>query len=309
MDIIAGVDEAGRGPLAGPVVAAAVILPEIHGIEGLRDSKKLSPKQREILFGKIKNKASSIGIGQSSVKRIDEINIRNATFMAMERALSYLTIKPNSALIDGETLPDQTIPNTGIIGGDDKVDSIKAASIVAKVYRDNLMIKYSKIFPEYGLDKHKGYGTTRHMEALKEYKATPIHRRSFRPVRDNFPTLTWLDHKNRVGWLGEKIAALYLMDRDIIIEGLNQYFPPYGEIDIIGIKKGIWIFAEVKSHLNGVVRSNSQLKQFDVGKIKVSAKNYLKGYDGFHNFQIDYIKVSFGKNGPIVQHYRDVQFE
>ena len=307
--IVAGVDEAGRGPLAGPVVAAAVILPENNEIDGLRDSKKLSPKQREVLFGKIKNNAISIGIGQSSVKRIDEMNIRNATFMAMQRALGHLTIKPNSAMIDGESLPNQIIPNVGIIRGDDTVDSIKAASIVAKVTRDNLMIKYSKIFPEYGLDKHKGYGTTRHMEALKEYKATPIHRRSFKPVRDNFPTLTWLDRKNRIKWLGKKIAALYLMDMGIVIESLNEYLLPYGEIDIIGIENGDWIFSIVRSRVNSVRVTNSQLKQFEVEKIKISIEDYLSQYSGPHNYRVDHIEVSFGKKKPIVQHYKGVQFE
>ena len=307
--IVAGVDEAGRGPLAGPVVAAAVILPENNEIDGLRDSKKLSPKQREVLFEKIKNNAISIGIGQSSVKRIDEMNIRNATFMAMQRALGHLTIKPNSAMIDGESLPNQIIPNVGIIRGDDTVDSIKAASIVAKVTRDNLMIRYSKIFPEYGLDKHKGYGTAMHMEALRKYKATPIHRRSFKPVRDNFPTLTWLDRKNRIKWLGKKIAALYLMDMGIVIESLNEYLIPYGEIDIIGIENGDWIFSVVRSRVNSVRVTNSQLKQFEVEKIKISIEDYLSQYSGPHNYRVDHIEVSFGKKKPIVQHYKGVQFE
>ena len=307
--IVAGVDEAGRGPLAGPVVAAAVILPENNEIDGLRDSKKLSPKQREVLFGKIKNNAISIGIGQSSVKRIDEMNIRNATFMAMQRALGHLTIKPNSAMIDGESLPNQIIPNVGIIRGDDTVDSIKAASIVAKVTRDNLMIRYSKIFPEYGLDKHKGYGTAMHMEALRKYKATPIHRRSFKPVRDNFPTLTWLDRKNRIKWLGKKIAALYLMDMGIVIESLNEYLLPYGEIDIIGIENGDWIFSVVRSRVNSVRVTNSQLKQFEVEKIKISIEDYLSQYSGPHNYRVSHIEVSFGKKKPIVQHYKGVQFE
>ena len=307
--IVAGVDEAGRGPLAGPVVAAAVILPENNEIDGLRDSKKLSPKQREVLFGKIKNNAISIGIGQSSVKRIDEMNIRNATFMAMQRALGHLTIKPNSAMIDGESLPNQIIPNVGIIRGDDTVDSIKAASIVAKVTRDNLMIRYSKIFPEYGLDKHKGYGTAMHMEALRKYKATPIHRRSFKPVRDNFPTLTWLDRKNRIKWLGKKIAALYLMDMGIVIESLNEYLLPYGEIDIIGIENGDWIFSVVRSRVNSVRVTNSQLKQFEVEKIKISIEDYLSQSAGPHNYRVDHIEVSFGKKKPIVQHYKGVQFE
>ena len=307
--IVAGVDEAGRGPLAGPVVAAAVILPENNEIDGLRDSKKLSPKQREVLFGKIKNNAISIGIGQSSVKRIDEMNIRNATFMAMQRALGHLTIKPNSAMIDGESLPNQIIPNIGIIRGDDTVDSIKAASIVAKVTRDNLMIRYSKIFPEYGLDKHKGYGTAMHMEALRKFKATPIHRRSFKPVRDNFPTLTWLDRKNRIKWLGKKIAALYLMDMGIVIESLNEYLLPYGEIDIVGIENGDWIFSVVRSRVNSVRVTNSQLKQFEVEKIKISIEDYLSQYAGPHNYRVDHIEVSFGKKKPIVQHYKGVQFE
>ena len=307
--IVAGVDEAGRGPLAGPVVAAAVILPENNEIDGLRDSKKLSPKQQEVLFGKIKNNAISIGIGQSSVKRIDEMNIRNATFMAMQRALGHLTIKPNNAMIDGESLPNQIIPNVGIIRGDDTVDSIKAASIVAKVTRDNLMIRYSKIFPEYGLDKHKGYGTAMHMEALRKYKATPIHRRSFKPVRDNFPTLTWLDRKNRIKWLGKKIAALYLMDMGIVIESLNEYLLPYGEIDIIGIENGDWIFSVVRSRVNSVRVTNSQLKQFEVEKIKITIEDYLSQYSGPHNYRVDHIEVSFGKKKPIVQHYKGVQFE
>ncbi|SVB06241.1 uncharacterized protein METZ01_LOCUS159095, partial [marine metagenome] len=246
---------------------------------------------------------------QSSVKRIDQMNIRNATFMAMQRALGHLTIKPNSALIDGESLPNQIIPNVGIVRGDDKVDAIKAASIVAKVTRDNLMVRYAKIFPEYGLDKHKGYGTSMHMEALRKYKATPIHRRSFRPVRDNFPTLTWLDRKNRIKWLGKKIAALYLMDMGIVIESLNEYLLPYGEIDIVGIENGDWIFSVVRSRVNSVRVTNSQLKQFEVEKIKISIEDYLSQYAGPHNYRVDHIEVSFGKKKPIVQHYKGVQFE
>ncbi|GIT32444.1 MAG: hypothetical protein Ct9H300mP2_5230 [Candidatus Neomarinimicrobiota bacterium] len=226
--------------------------------------------------------------------------------MAMQRALGHLTIKPNSALIDGESLPNQIIPNVGIVRGDDKGDAIKAASIVAKVTRDNLRVKYSKIFPEYGLDKHKGYGTSMHMEALRKYKATPIHRRSFRPVRDNFPTLTWLERKNRIKWLGKKFAALYLMDNGVVIESLNEYLPPYGEIDIIGIENGDWIFAVVRSRINSVRVSNLQLKQFEVEKIKISVEDHLSQYDGPHNYRVDHIEVSFGKKKPIVQHYKGV---
>ena len=308
-NIVAGVDEAGRGPLAGPVVAAAVILPENNKIDGLRDSKKLSAKQREVLFGQIKNNAISIGIGQSSVKRIVEMNIRNASFLAMQRALGNLTITPKSALIDGESLPNQIIPNLGIIKGDDKVDSIKAASIIAKVTRDNLMIRYSKIFPEYGIDKHKGYGTTMHMEALRKYKATPIHRRSFKPVRDNFPTLTWLKRKNRINWLGKKFAALYLMDSGILIESLNENLQPNVNIDIIGIKNNNWIFAIVNSDVNGVTVKNTQLKQYSVEKMKIAVESHLSQYNGPRNYLVNHINVSFGKKNPIIKHYKGVKFK
>ena len=144
-EFIAGVDEAGRGPLAGPVVAAAVILDDNHGITGLRDSKKLSQKKRELLYDAIFEKAASIGIGKVDVKTIDRINIREATFKAMQIALGRLSIKPAKALIDGYALNNQVIPNEGVIGGDDLVDSIKAASIIAKVTRDRLMMELSLI--------------------------------------------------------------------------------------------------------------------------------------------------------------------
>ena len=141
-NFVAGVDEVGRGPLAGPVVACAVVLPEKHDIEGLMDSKKLTKKKREKLFPIILAKAVGTGIGIVSVKKIDEINIREATFLAMERALGNLPMVPHSALIDGESLKSQIIPNKGIIKGDDKIDSIKAASIIAKVTRDRIMFQY-----------------------------------------------------------------------------------------------------------------------------------------------------------------------
>ena len=189
---VAGVDEVGRGPLAGPVVAGAVILPERHEIKGLMDSKKLTKKKREMLYPIILAKALGTGIGIVSVQKIDEINIREATFLAMERALGNLPMVPDSALIDGESLKSQIIPNKGIIKGDDKIDSIKAASIIAKVTRDRIMFHYGKIFPEYGFGQNSGYGTKVHMEALHKYKSTPIHRRTFSPVKKEMPTIRWL---------------------------------------------------------------------------------------------------------------------
>ena len=221
-NFVAGVDEVGRGPLAGPVVAGAVVLPEKHEIEGLMDSKKLTKKKREILYPIILAKALGTGIGIVSVQKIDEINIREATFLAMERALENLPMVPHSALIDGESLKSQIIPNKGIIKGDDKIDSIKAASIIAKVTRDRIMFHYGKIFPEYGFEQNSGYGTKVHMEALNKYKSTPIHRRTFSPVKKEMPTIKWLNENNRVQWMCEKLAALYLMENNFEIKKINH---------------------------------------------------------------------------------------
>jgi ribonuclease HII len=147
MALIAGVDEAGRGPLAGPVAAAAVILPEDHSIAGLNDSKKLSPKKREMLYDQIMNQALAVGIGTVDEKTIDHVNILNGTYKAMRMALGDLDVQPDHALIDGFPLPDQIIPNKGIIKGDEKIEVIQAASIIAKVTRDRIMDKYDVIFP------------------------------------------------------------------------------------------------------------------------------------------------------------------
>ncbi|MBT4140306.1 MAG: ribonuclease HII [Candidatus Latescibacteria bacterium] len=182
---IAGVDEAGRGPLAGPVVAAATILPPDIQIEGLNDSKKLSEKKREVLFGQIQTQALAIGVGQATPQEIDQLNIRNATHLAMRRALDQLSIAPDRVLIDGNAVPESDYNEMAIIGGDRKSVSIAAASIIAKVTRDRIMVKYDIEYPEYGLAKHKGYGSAHHLKVLKEHGATPIHRSSFAGVPNN----------------------------------------------------------------------------------------------------------------------------
>lgn len=176
---VCGVDEAGRGPLAGPVCAAAVILPRDLIIEGVNDSKKLSEKKRELLFDIIKGQAKAYGIGWASVEEIEKINILNATMLAMKRAVESLNIKADFAYIDGNRKPDLDIPCETIIKGDAKSTSVAAASILAKVSRDRLMLEYAKQYPEYGFDKHKGYGTKVHNEAILKHGACPIHRMSF----------------------------------------------------------------------------------------------------------------------------------
>lgn len=176
---VCGVDEAGRGPLAGPVCAAAVILPENTVIEGVNDSKKLSEKKREALFDVIKEKALSYSIAFASVEEIEEMNILNATMLAMKRAVEGLDIKADYAMIDGNRLPNLNIDSEFIIKGDAKSMSIACASILAKVSRDRLLYKYAEEFPEYSFDKHKGYGTKLHVEALKKYGPCKYHRLSF----------------------------------------------------------------------------------------------------------------------------------
>lgn len=178
--IICGVDEAGRGPLAGPVCAAAVILPVGTVIEGLDDSKKLSESKRDALFEIIKEKAIAYGIAFSSVEEIEEVNILGATYIAMCRAVEQLTVKPDYVLIDGNRYPPMLdIKGETVVKGDSKSMSIAAASILAKVTRDRLLLQYAVKYPEYGFEKHKGYGTKAHIEAIKEFGITEIHRPSF----------------------------------------------------------------------------------------------------------------------------------
>ena len=183
-EFIAGVDEAGRGPLAGPVVAAAVLLAPNSRFDGLDDSKKLSPKAREKFFLVIKKQALSFGIGTIDVGQIDKINILQASLLAMKGAVEALTNKPDLLLVDGNQSIDTEVKQWVIVKGDSLSQSIAAASVLAKVTRDKLMEKYHEQFPQYAFDKHKGYGTQLHRDLIREYGPCPIHRRSFKGVRE-----------------------------------------------------------------------------------------------------------------------------
>ncbi|QHE76337.1 ribonuclease HII [Hydrogenophaga sp. PBL-H3] len=180
--LVAGVDEAGRGPLAGPVVAAAVILDDRSPIKGLADSKQLSALRRERLYDEIRAKALCCSIAQASVEEIDQLNILQATMLAMRRAVQGLRLKPTKVLVDGNRLPALDVLAEAIVSGDALVPCISAASILAKVTRDRLLCELHLQHPEYGFDRHKGYGTAEHMRALQEHGALPMHRRSFAPV-------------------------------------------------------------------------------------------------------------------------------
>ncbi|WP_028999166.1 ribonuclease HII [Azohydromonas australica] len=182
--LMAGVDEAGRGPLAGPVVAAAVILDDDDPIEGLADSKALTARRRELLFDQVRARALSFCIAEASVEEIDRLNILHATMLAMKRAVEGLRLKPAKALVDGNRLPPLRIPAEAIVRGDALVPAISAASILAKVHRDQLCQQLHATYPHYGFDVHKGYPTPAHLAALREHGASEAHRRSFRPVRE-----------------------------------------------------------------------------------------------------------------------------
>jgi len=182
--LIAGVDEVGRGPLAGPVVAAAVILNSEKPIDQIRDSKSLSEKAREQFFSVIRKASLAWSVGRAEVHEIDKMNILQASLLAMERAVRRLKVKPDQVLVDGKHCPKILYPVKAIINGDQTVPVISAASVIAKVIRDREMVIYDAYYPEYGFAAHKGYGTKQHLEAIAKHNITPIHRRSFRPIKD-----------------------------------------------------------------------------------------------------------------------------
>ena len=309
-NFVAGVDEVGRGPLAGPVVAAAVVLPEKHEIEGLMDSKKLTKKKRETLYPIILAKALGTGIGMVSVQKIDEINIREATFLAMERALKDLPMVPHSALIDGESLKSQIIPNKGIIKGDDKIDSIKAASIIAKVTRDRIMFQYGKIFPEYGFEQNSGYGTKVHMEALHKYKSTPIHRRTFSPVKKAMPTIKWLYENNRIQWMCEKLAALYLMENNFEIKKVNHKNFSNDGLNIFAISPDnqIVLFKVVQKSFVGDRTEVMHIINEDALLTKIYSSELLDDYEiGSIVPRVDTLTVELIKNkSPRIEHFKGI---
>lgn len=192
-ELIAGVDEVGRGPLAGPVVSAAVILCKDHGIEGLTDSKKLSPSRREVLSEQIKTQAISWALGRAEVEEIDQLNILQASLLSMQRAVEALETQPTKVLVDGNRLPKLMLPAEAIIKGDLYIEEISAASIIAKVSRDNEMQVAAETYPEYGFESHKGYPTAKHLAAIEKHGISIIHRKSFAPVKKQLDL--WADNQ------------------------------------------------------------------------------------------------------------------
>lgn len=232
---IAGIDEAGRGPWAGPVVAAAVIWPEEVPLSGLRDSKALSSKKREEFFDIIRERAISYGIGMVDAEEIDRVNILQATFSAMKKALEQLSVSPEFLLIDGNhRIPGLNIPQRTLIRGDSLSLSVAAAGVLAKVTRDRIMQQIGRKFPKYGFDRHKGYGTREHREKLSILGPTELHRFTFKPVR------------KKLGEWGEERAVRFLMDSGYKILDRNVR-TRFGEVDILAEDRGVIIFIEVKA--------------------------------------------------------------
>ena len=310
MALIAGVDEAGRGPLAGPVVAAAVILPNYYDLKGLDDSKKLTPKKRSQLFVEIQHQATAIGVGVVAAAEIDKTNILQATQQAMKMALGRLKPRPDQAVIDGHALPTQIIPNKGVIKGDQTIDVIKAASIIAKVTRDNMMEQYDIIFPAYGFRKHKGYGTREHMDKLRLNKACVIHRKSFKPVASAMPTLSWLRKEDGIGQWGEQTAAVYLLERGYEIVAMNVHCDPYGEIDIIAEKDGIIIFVEVKTYSKKQLGTPAQnIDQNKLKKLEAAIHKYVVDMQVKKDICLDVICVYLKPSVPMFEHFKGIRLE
>jgi ribonuclease HII len=286
--LIVGIDEAGRGPLAGPVVAACVALPFEADLPGLRDSKTLTAAQRERAYQAILARAEAVGVGVVDVETIDALNILGATHQAMRRALQALPIRPDVALIDGLPVQPFPVPQIALVKGDARSASVAAASIVAKVTRDRLMLEYDAAYPQYGFASHKGYPTPEHLALLEKFGPSPIHRRSFAPVmrllqagseRSLFAAEAGEpqegDDRYGVGVSGETVAAAHLRRQGWEVL-TTRYRCPDGEIDIVAREGQTLVFVEVKTRRSrafGVPREAVSLRKR--ARITAAAQVYL----------------------------------
>ena len=270
--IVCGVDEAGRGPLAGPVFAAAVILPIGLDIQDLNDSKKLSEKTRDRLYDEILSKVLSAGIASADHREVDELNILQATFLAMNRAVGQLDVKPDVVLIDGNRDPKIGFRSRCIVGGDGKSASIAAASILAKVSRDRHMRAMAERYPGYFFEKHKGYGTKLHYEMLEKYGPCGIHRLTFLKKKSGGGQKT---ETGRLGKWGEALALEYLLKKgySTVAEGFRSRF---GEIDLIVKNSGFIVFVEVKLRRNdSFAAAREYIGKDKQSKLKATANLWL----------------------------------
>ncbi len=296
--LLCGVDEAGRGPLAGDVYAAACILPEHYELPELNDSKQLSEKKRDKLFDEITRQAVGYAVATASVEEIERLDIRRATMLAMSRAVRALALQPEYVIVDGNFVPDwgNAFRSEYVIGGDGKSDCIAAASILAKVSRDRYMKELAKQYPEYAFEQHKGYGTALHYRRIEKYGVLPIHRQSFLKKKlSDWGTMP----PQTLGFLGERYAAEYLIRKGYEILDRN-YAVKSGEIDIVARKGNVVSFAEVKSRRTF---SPDYLPKDAVTKAKQArlvsaAKEYIREKELDAAFRFDVIEV-VGVEGKI----------
>lgn len=297
--LVAGCDEAGRGPLCGPVVSAVVILPDDFSALYINDSKQLSEKKRDELYKVITENAVCWEVGIVDSKKIDEINILNATKLSIEQALERMKIKPDLLLLDALEV-NTAIPQHGYVKGDANVYSIAAASIVAKVTRDRIMYEYDKLYPEYGFASNKGYGTAEHIEAIKKYGLTPIHRRSF--LKD----IAAITPPRQIGNRFEERAAEYLIEKGYSVVARNVKRGS-GEMDIICLDKNELVIVEVKARSSE--EHGSALEQVDedkVNRLRDAANIYISEKSFRMPVRFDIITFDMQKNQRyILRHYKN----
>ena len=286
---IIGIDEAGRGPLAGPVVAASVNWGEAPLIEGVKDSKKISEKKRLELFSMIMKNALDVGVGIVHEKKIDEINILQATYLAMKISIGNLKIKPDILLIDGKPADIHHIEQKNIIKGDSLSYSIAAASIIAKVTRDKLMLEYSKIYPEYNFHKHKGYGTKFHLDVIKEQKSCPIHRKSFKPINAYLPTIKNYKENDSLALLGKQLVASHLIKKNYKIIIFNDKY------DLVSRKDDLIIIVNI----NVLFNNKTINSKFESNNLNFDAnmKDFLSTLTvNFNQYRLDSITINLIKS-------------
>lgn len=304
VSVLCGVDEAGRGPLAGDVYAAAAVLPEGIQIEGLNDSKKLTEKKRELLYEQIVSCALDYCVATATAEEIDQCNILNATFLAMKRAVEGLKQKPELVLVDGNRLPSLGLPAQCLVKGDGISASVAAASILAKVSRDHYMKRMAEKYPEYQFEKHKGYGTKLHYELLDRYGPCEIHRKSFlKKLQD-----TSKPNGHLVGIAGEKAACIYLEKHGYEIVARN-YRSTYGEIDIIARNEEILAFVEVKTRApHSLIAPAAAVNQAKQGKIVKTALSYLSEFGMALQPRFDVAEILLRQNSKPLIHYIENAF-
>ena len=309
---LAGIDEAGRGPLAGPVIASAVIFPKEIDLPEVTDSKKLTEKKRERLFGDICNKALSIGVGIVHEEEIDKKNILQATYEAMRIAIRKLSLEPDLLLIDGNKVDIEKYKQKNIIKGDQKSLSIAAASIIAKVTRDRMMTQYDIIFPGYGFSRHKGYGTKQHIEAINNKKSTLIHRKSFNPVFKFLPDFAFLKQNHLIDTLGNQLVACQYIREGYEIQAFGDKEKKLNDISIVIKKQQEMIFIIVNTFLDyNSFKHKFYKNKMNNNKLLNNINNYIECNNLSCHIDLIFAKVLLSKNKPIIKlnHMEYFKFE